>query len=306
MTGGILQLKNTLTERVLQYAKSNPKKDALIYRSKIISYGELANSVVQTAKKLKDVGVRVGNRVLLSAPSKPEYIIGYLGIQLLGAVIVPLHKSMSADDAKNIFDLTKPVAVISDNGKYGVFCGEKLLSMKDICTVSAVSAVKSETIITTDTQPVTSPCEILFTSGTTGKPKGAVLSYKAVSASIKNTSDGMGMLESDILLLPLPLNHSFGLRVLRSALANGETVVLQNGFTFAKEMTSNIIEHNCTCMACVVSGFEMIRQQIGDNYRELLGKLRYIEFSAGAVPLALRKELITALPNTTIFNTYLR
>lgn len=64
---------------------------------------------------------------------------------------------------------------------------------------------------------------MLFTSGTTGMPKGVVLSYRAISASMENTSEGNGLKETDVMLLPLPLGHSFGMRVLRACIHMGAT-----------------------------------------------------------------------------------
>jgi long-chain acyl-CoA synthetase len=82
--------------------------------------------------------------------------------------------------------------------------------------------------------------EIIFTTGTTGNPKGAMLSYKNIVVGTIFTRDGVHRCAENIELMPLPLNHSFGLRVLRTILYVGGTAVLQNGFMFSKEMTTNI------------------------------------------------------------------
>lgn len=60
-------------------------------------------------------------------------------------------------------------------------------------------------------------CELIFTTGTTGKPKGVMLSYRGIYANMLNTCTGIGMRQDDIVLNPRPLNHSFGMRVLRSS-----------------------------------------------------------------------------------------
>jgi long-chain acyl-CoA synthetase len=152
--------------------------------------------------------------------------------------------------------------------------------------------------------PLDEVTEILFTSGTTGRPKGAMLSQGGICASIHNTATGMDMKSDDVVLIPLPLNHSFGLRVLRSALYLGETIVLQNGFSFAREMQQNILRWKCNCMVAVTAGFELIQQQMGNGYVGMLEEMRYIEFSAGAVPVPKRRELIESLPNVRLFNTW--
>lgn len=107
--------------------------------------------------------------------------------------------------------------------------------------------------------------ELLFTRGTTGEPKGVMLSYKAVYHIFMNTIHGIGMNHNDRVLIPLPLNHSFALRVLRAALYLGATVILQNGFTFAKEIENNITAFECTALASVPASMETIRMQTTEH-----------------------------------------
>ncbi|MCM1191187.1 MAG: AMP-binding protein [Butyrivibrio sp.] len=288
-----------LSDIVIEYGTRNPEKTAVINGDKKISYARLIEQMEAVSNGLQEMGVREQDRIVYSAASKAEYIILYLAILNIRAVSVPVLKSASLEDVSYISDLTKAKMVVSDSPKLKEL--KNIISYKELLKRSkaAVQRVSCKTEILPD--DIT---EILFTSGTTGKPKGVVHSYRAIYANTINTIDGMGMREEDILLLPLPLNHSFGMRVLRSALYNGGTIVLQNGFSFARELKDNIEQNNCNCMVCVASGFEMIKQQIGKDYQKILSRLRYIEFSAGPVPKPLRKELCDSLPETTIYNTW--
>lgn len=146
--------------------------------------------------------------------------------------------------------------------------------------------------------------ELLFTTGTTGKPKGVMLTYKAVYHILANTIEGIGIREDDVLLLPLPLNHSFALRVLRAVLYSGAAVVLQNGFTFAKEVENNVVKHGCNAMACVPASYEVMKSQMQDVFASTLGGMRFIEFSAGSLNIRQRKEITTLLPRVQIYNTW--
>lgn len=112
------------------------------------------------------------------------------------------------------------------------------------------------------------------------------------------------MRKDDVVLNPLPLNHSFGMRVLRSTLYLGATVVLQNGFTFAKEIETNIAQHHCTAMVCVPASMEVIYRQMQDQFAHIIGQLRYIEFGAGSVSVDMKRKLLALLPNTQLFNTW--
>lgn len=148
------------------------------------------------------------------------------------------------------------------------------------------------------------PSEMLFTSGTTGVPKGVVLSYRAISASMENTSEGNGLKETDVMLLPLPLGHSFGMRVLRACIHTGATIVLQNGFTFARDTQRSIDIFGCTAMAAVPASLGVMELQMKKQLPEILGKLRYIEFGAGSLSPQKKRELMESLPNTEIHNTW--
>ena len=113
------------------------------------------------------------------------------------------------------------------------------------------------------------------------------------------------MRSDDILLLPLPLNHSFGMRVLRAMLWAGGTIVLQNGFGFGRETELNIHQHHCTAMACVPASMDLMLQQMGnDRAQQVFGKLRYIEFGAGSLSIQRKKFLSQLLPHTELFNVW--
>lgn len=119
-----------------------------------------------------------------------------------------------------------------------------------------------------------------------------------------NTLTGIGMRNDDILLLPLPLNHSFGMRVLRACLLAGGTMVLQNGFGFARETELNIEQFQCNALACVPSSMDLMLGQMEDRAARIFGQLRYIEFGAGSLSVQRKRYLTQLLPNTELFNTW--
>ncbi len=290
-----------LSDVVIKYGRQNPQKTAIINGNKEIQYSLLVDQVETLSRVLCEMGIRKGDKIVYSAPSKAEYIVLYLAVLNIRAVSVPVLKSASFEEVRYISELTEAKLVVSDSPKLKDM--KNIISFKDLFEKVSRETVGECVIGKAGVSPE-DISEILFTSGTTGRPKGAMLSYRAIYASILNTAEGIGMREEDILLLPLPLNHSFGMRVLRSALYNGETIVVQNGFSFAGELKDNIEQNNCNCMVCVASGFEMIKQQIGKNYQKILSRLRYIEFSAGPVSEGLRRELCDNLPDTIIYNTW--
>ncbi len=112
------------------------------------------------------------------------------------------------------------------------------------------------------------------------------------------------MRPDDIVLLPLPLNHSVGMRVLRTTLYIGATLVLQNGFTFAKELENNIAAYHCTGLVSVPASLEVVYRQMQDRFADIIGQLRYLEIGAGSLSYRMKHKLLTLIPNTRIVNTW--
>ncbi len=286
----------TLVEAILGYAKKTPEKYAVCFRSKSITYRELKQSIETAAVNLKEYGIKRGDRILLTAVSKPEYVIGICAVQYIGGVSVPIDKNARRESIFLIAETVEPVLFLTDTQEAGEQV--KTLSLKKL------SVQQKEEVLSYQLPDENDMLELLFTTGTTGKSKGAILTRKCIAANMQNTWHGIGMKKEDVVLLPLPLNHSFGMRVMRSTLYIGATVVLQNGFAFAKELEKNILEFSCTALAAVPASIEVILGQMQEKASEILGKLRYIEISAGSLSMKLRKKLPDMLPNTEIYNTW--
>ena len=131
-----------------------------------------------------------------------------------------------------------------------------------------------------------------------------MLSVANIYASTHNTWHGVGMQSDDVVLLPLPLNHSVGMRVTRTSLYIGATLVLQNGFTFAKELEKNMEGFHCTGLVSVPASLELVYRQMQDKFAAIMGNLRYMEVGAGSLSYDMKKKLVNMLPNTRIVNTW--
>lgn len=290
----------TLPHKVKFWSDTQPEKLAVCVGEKGTTYAELEEKVNCCCANLSDMGLSQGDYVVLSAVMKVEYIAAFLAVKKLRMVAVPVNRTASEAEVIDIVERTGAKVFLTDNPKYQKIHGVR--SLTNSCAQNDCSDDESEA--KTEFVSGDEITEILFTSGTTGRSKGAMLSQKGICASIYNTVTGMDMQRDDVVLLPLPLNHSFGLRVLRAALFCGETIVLQNGFSFAREVQQNIERWHCNCMAAVISGFEMLQQQMGETYISTFEKLKYIEFSAGPVSVMKRKQLIRDLPNVKLYNTW--
>lgn len=295
---------NTLVQRILELARTKPDAVAVAFKKEKLTYARLAEKIRIIGTELKKRDIQVGDRILFSAVSKPEMVAVYLGIQYAGAIAVFIDKNSTAENAAAVYEDAGASLFLTDkpmkerNGKdWGEHC--RVASMKQL--YAAPAPEKLADYVMPEPEDM---AELLFTTGTTGKPKGVILTYKAVYHILSNTIQGIGIREDERLLLPLPLNHSFALRVLRATLYQGAMVVLQNGFAFAKEVENNQTAFDCTAMVAVPASMEILRGQMQDQFVPVMSKFRYIEVGAGSLTIAQRKRLTAELPHTTIYNTW--
>lgn len=290
-----------LTEQIRKYAVSRPDKLAVAFKNEKLTYSQLWNKIQGVAKILRGHGVAEGDRVCFSAVSRSEMPAVYLAIQLCGAVAVFLDKNGTPENMAAIYEESGSKLLLTDKPMKGSAAKCNVVSLRQIYADADKIPANTTEEPQRDENRI---AELLFTTGTTGKPKGVMLSYKAVYHILSNTIQGIGIREDEVLLLPLPLNHSFALRVLRAVLYRGATVILQNGFTFAKELENNINTYRCTALACVPASYEVMRRQMQDSFVRVCSQLRYIEFGAGALSVKQRKEITSLLPDTHIYNTW--
>ena len=296
---------NTLVNRIIDLSLETPDKMAVAFKNDKLTYKELAFTAAGMSKVLKEYDIVPGDKVSYSATSKVETIVIYLAIHMVGAVAVFLDKNATPQSMADIYEASRSKALLTDKPlkEYADKCN--VISLKNAYQKARDYAFQIDDIngyrITPDEDNLS---ELLFTSGTTGKPKGVMLSYKSVINILQNTIDGIGIRDDDVLLMPLPLNHSFALRVTRAVLYQGAALVLQNGFTFAKSVEDNVNQYNCNSMACVPASYEVMRGQMQDKFSKILGNMRFIEFGAGSLSVQQRKTITKLIPDVTIYNTW--
>lgn len=294
-------MTDTLIYRLRTLTQTQPDKTAVAFKKETLSYEQLYRKIQGVSAILRQKGIRPGDRVAFCAVSKPETVAVYLAVQMCNGVAVFLDKNGTPQNMRAVYDISESRLLLTDKpmGQYAEGCN--IMSLREIYS-QADGVEKDEG---SDFAPAEDAvAEILFTTGTTGTPKGVMLTYRSVYHILRNTIEGIGVRTDDILLLPLPLNHSFALRVLRAELYAGGTVVLQNGFTFAREAENNVTAYGCNAMACVPASYEVMRSQMQDAFARVMGNMRYIEFGAGSLSIRQRKEITALLPEVTIYNTW--
>ena len=298
----------TIVEAVLDHAANRGTKKALIMKKEAITYAGLGKLVRKSAQILSsEYHVRAGDKVMIAGLSKPDYIVIFLGIQYLHAVTVPLDKVWHEDTLRNMAALIRPVLIISNKAVRQT--DVRQVTLKDLYREIAGAGITDDSdgvdggFAEYRLPDMDSVAEMLFTTGTTGAPKGVMLTCGNILSITKNNIEGVGFREDDIVLDALPLCHSLGLREARMALYAGGTLVIQNGFNFRKELCAALRENQCTGFVCIPAAMEALTRTLPD-FADVFGRLRYIEIGAGSLSYGMKKRLPAMLPDTDIFNTW--
>ena len=318
----------TLVERLCEIARLTPDAIAISFRATSITYADLARLVQGASARIGRTGAVAGDVVVVSGVSTSEALVCYIAAQAAGCIAAfSYHHATSGSlaaacklaNARLLVagslppgfeapcSVVAPDCLVSEpgpglSGKAGAPGGSGDLRPAR----GNEEPPPGEGVPGTKEKPPEkeAPVEILFTTGTTGAPKAVVLSRRAVRAIALNTVEGVGIQPDDRVLVPLPINHSLALRVIRAVLWQGATVVLQSGFSAPEETERNICRRACTGMVTVPAALEMDRDRFGGRFAEVYGKLRYLEVGAGPLPVSARSRLIAELPETRIISTW--
>jgi long-chain acyl-CoA synthetase len=208
-------------------AKNYPNQTAVICQKKSISYEELFLRSVLLSKKIKNLGIKPGDKALLLFENSIEFYISYFAILQIGAVCVPLNTFLHQKELLSIINDCHPKIVViskklSSNLTNIQHKDLKILRGDDIDWNVCIEDLKNEAKdFTLQTLPENEVCLLLYTSGTTGVPKGVMLSSRNIMANTIQSLARLGMhmklkdsldkneIFKERFLAALPLFHSF-------------------------------------------------------------------------------------------------
>lgn len=251
------------------------------------SYRELFATVDRLAAGMAAAGVGKGDRVALFLGNRPEFVIAYLAVIRLGAVMVPVNLRYRKLEISHIVADCAPVLIVSEAEQVPFLtdagCAPDgaipVLLAEEMGDWLAETAFVAPTVLGEDL------ALIMYTSGTTGRSKGAMLSHSNVLATVTGLLAAWGWEASDKLLLLLPLFHTHGLIVgMHCALAAGATILLRPKFE-----AQHTLAELCQGKATMFFAVPTIYVRLVEELRALTepADLRQMRlFCSGSAPLA--------------------
>lgn len=289
-------MQASIEEQIYRNSLSCPEKIAVIDAStgETTSYSCLREGIARVASWYREKGLKRGDRVLLSASKETGFLPAYFGAHIAGLITVPVDPEANPERLRLIIETAAPSMVIG-NLRHGDGIG-----MTGFDEVG-----KGGTADSSQTFPVTdSVSDILFTTGTTGRPKGVTLSAGNEAAAAENINAFIGNGPDDIELVALPISHSFGLGRVRCVLSKGGTLVLLGSFASMKKFYKAIEDYRVTGFGMVPASWAYISKMSGDRIGRYSDQLKYIEIGSAPMPHDEKERLMRLLPETRICMHY--
>lgn len=281
----------TIENLIFKYAQKTPQKIALISGALEVSY-ELLWKEIETAAAWFCNHANPGDRIIVSASKNIEFVYTYFGAHMAGMICVPIDPETNETRLARIIDVAQPSLIIGE------------LRNKGAITVIPFNECRKESTVDLSFPQEEDVADLLFTTGTTGLPKGVTLTFGNQMAAATNINTFIGNTTDDVELLALPISHSFGLGRLRCVFSKGATLVLLGSFASMKKFYGEMERCKVTGFGMVPASWAYIQKMSGDKIGQFAEQLKYIEIGSAFMSLENKKKLMALLPKTNICMHY--
>jgi long-chain acyl-CoA synthetase len=261
----------TIPDLFARSAGRVPERPAIIFRDRRVTYRELQQLAGAATRLLKRTGIRAGDTVLLVSPNLPEFGVGYLGILMAGATVVPVNPLLKTEEVRYILEDSGAAAMVGVQASFatlqaaraGLGRGCPILSLDGPAPGEAgdLSLPPESGDLPSPSLPSRAAEDVavcLYTSGTTGRPKGALLSHRNLIANLESFRAVLPMTQEDVFLAVLPLFHAYGATVLfLEPLSIGATIVVEPRFV-PEAVLRAIAQHRVTFFGGVPSMYAVL------------------------------------------------
>ncbi|MGE3512049.1 MAG: class I adenylate-forming enzyme family protein [Vicinamibacterales bacterium] len=287
-------------------ARRLPDKAALVCDQQRLSYATLDRRANALAHVLLANGVTPGDRVITFADNTVETVVAFWAVLKAGAVISLVSPQTRADKLEYYLRDCRATALITDE------------HLRSTWEAASVASPWLKTVVVGPSDPVfVSECErppvrtrididlaaIVYTSGSSGQPRGVMLSHRNMLTAATSITSYLENREDDVILGVLPLSFDYGLYQMIMAFRTGARLVLEKSFAFPAEVVTRMVEEGVTGFPGVPTVFAMLAELTGLHGMDF-SRVRYVTNTAAALPLKHVELLQTLFPAAQIYSMY--
>lgn len=279
-------------------SRAHPGRTAFQTKSGIYSYGWLLRAAQSVERYLRArPGYEAGARVALRLPNSPEYAAAFYGILLADCVVVPLPAQLERYRWHQIVEQCGPDVVIARREQI------------DPDDTSAVTVLEPSDDASDANAPSTPRrrdddlAMLLFTSGSTGLPKGVMLSHRNLLANAASILQGLPIRTDDKALVLIPFCHSFGNSILQTHMLAGATIAIGGTLMFPASIGEAIEEFQATSFSAVPEVYGMLLKY-GKLGETKLPSLRYMSVAGGQLRPDLAADISARIAPATFYVMY--
>ena len=300
----ILNLNQLLDRAAADFSQ----KTALVFGARRITYRQLGESVEKLASSLYNLGVRKSDKVALWLPNCPEFVFSFFAVLRLGAVVVPINTMFKREEACFIIEDSQAKILICSIDK--AKDSENILArVETLFNLISLPAPAQNKLVLSFHDLLRHPkgyfldsplagddlAQIVYTSGTTGRPKGACLTHKNLISNIQDCAKIIKFNQRDSLICILPLFHSFALTVcMLLPIYKGGRIVIMRAVRPFKRVIRAIFRQRVTIFIgvpsiySILSGIKMTAFQRLANF--FINPIRLCISGAAALPVKVSQD----------------
>ncbi|PKB67907.1 MAG: hypothetical protein BZY82_01840 [SAR202 cluster bacterium Io17-Chloro-G3] len=290
-----------------------PDRTATIFEGGRRSYQELLSRATRLANAMESLGVTAGDRIATMHVNCPQHIEIYFASALLDAIYVPINFRVRADELTYMLNDATP-RILFVGGRYTKLVQSAISQTKSVEHIVALededtpwpfyeeflsSGSEEEHFPQADDNDTTI---IMFTAGTTGAPKGVMLTHNSFSSYILANVSPADPETEERNILTVPLYHIAGIQAVMAAVYGGRSLIIQRQFEAEEWMT--LVQQEQANRAMMVP--TMLKQLLDhpEFHQYDLSSLEVITYGAASMPLGVIKRAISALPGTRFINAF--
>ncbi|MFJ7952055.1 class I adenylate-forming enzyme family protein [Lysinibacillus sp. NPDC096418] len=293
-----------MTDVLQQYVQKQPDAIATIYGERSWSYRELYERAQKFAAYLQGEGFEKEDIIALYTLNSDLFLVAYMGIHLAGFVVMPINTKLAATEIKFIFNHSEAKGLIYDEKIENVIAEtsyqfQHKVNLKEMADIIKHYDEPMDAILLDPNDTAV----VMYTSGTTGKPKGVLLTHQNIVAAAEIWSASMTMTNEDRMFICTPLFHCAGLHVFAMPIFyQGGTLIIEEAFSPSITL-EQIVKTNATIFFGVPAMYTILLNT-PSLQTSSLSNLRLLCYGAAPMPYELVKQMKEIFPNVKIQNLY--